>query len=125
MIPYNTMYKNMKGVLTVDTQLKKGTLEFCIIALLFHKDWYGYELTQELNKVLAVKDATIYLILQRLEKASVVESYVQVLEDSTKVRKYYHLTSIGKEKLELLKNEWDKLSIVVKQCINEGVIHND
>ena len=109
----------------MDTQLKKGTLEFCIIALLFHKDWYGYELTQELNKVLAVKDATIYLILQRLEKASVVESYVQVLEDSAKVRKYYRLTPVGNEKLELLKNEWDKLSIVVKQCINEGVIHND
>lgn len=109
----------------MDTQLKKGTLEFCIISLMAHRDWYGYDLTQELNKVITVKDATIYLILQRLEKAKVLESYVQMIQDSAKVRKYYHLTRIGSEHLELMKQEWIKLSIIVKQCIDKGVIGDD
>ncbi|GBU10406.1 PadR family transcriptional regulator [Erysipelotrichaceae bacterium] len=104
----------------MDTQLKKGTLEFCVIALLSHRDWYGYELTQELNKLLIVKDATIYLILQRLEKANFVEAYIQVMDDSAKIRKYHHLTAKGIERLSLLQEEWARLAIIVEQCIEKG-----
>ncbi|MGL5042314.1 MAG: PadR family transcriptional regulator [Culicoidibacterales bacterium] len=109
----------------METQLKKGTLEFCVIALLYHKNWYGYELTQELNRGMDVKDATIYLILQRLEKAGTVTSYVTVLEDTAKVRKYYNLTEAGKQKLELMKNEWNKLGVIVQSCLTKGVIGNE
>jgi Predicted transcriptional regulators len=107
------------------TQLKKGTLELCVMALLSHKEWYGYELTQELNKAMIVKDATIYLILQRLEKAFLLHSEVRAVPNETKVRKYYTLSVTGKQKLNELISEWNTLEIVVNQCINEGSIINE
>ena len=107
------------------TQLKKGTLELCVMSLLAHKEWYGYELTQELNKALIVKDATIYLILQRLEKANLVHSEVRQIPNETKVRKYYILSHTGKIKLDELIAEWNTLETVVNQCINEGGISHE
>lgn len=107
------------------TQLKKGTLELCVMALLSHHEWYGYELTQELNKVMIVKDATIYLILQRLEKANLLHSEVRAIPGETKVRKYYTLSPTGKIKLNELVSEWNTLEIVVNQCITEGGITNE
>ena len=113
------------GVKLATTQLKKGTLELCVLALLSHNEWYGYELTQELNQVMIVKDATIYLILQRLEKAGLVSSYVKTLDDSTKVRKYYTITKSGSEGLQTLVNEWNSLGDIVTTCIEKGRVTND
>lgn len=107
------------------TQLKKGTLELCVIALLSHREWYGYELTQELNKELVVKDATIYLILQRLEKAGFVHSYIKQIEQTTKMRKYYLLSEEGKIKLQELTTEWESLKSIVAQCITQGGLKNE
>ncbi|TLG75378.1 PadR family transcriptional regulator [Culicoidibacter larvae] len=109
----------------MDTQLKKGTLELCILGLLSHRDWYGYELTQELNKGLQVKDATVYLILQRIEKAGVVEAYVKTIDTATKVRKYYRLTDFGKLKLQSLVEEWENLGSIITNCIEKGEIIHD
>lgn len=105
------------------TQLKKGTFEICLLALLLHKDSYGYELVGELNQIIEVKESTIYLILQRLERSKHLESYVHVLEDTARARKYYRITDLGKEYYKMLLNEWDNLEKLIQKCITIGGQH--
>ncbi len=105
------------------TQLKKGTFEICLLALLQHKDSYGYELVGELNQIIEVKESTIYLILQRLERSKHLESYVQVLEDTARARKYYRITDLGKSYYKTLLSEWDNLEKLIQKCITIGGQH--
>lgn len=114
-----------KGEVLLATQLKKGSFEICLLALLSHQDHYGYELAQELNKDINVKESTIYLILQRLEKAGLLSSYVKVIDGTAKARKYYTLTPEGEKHLEELLQEWDALEKLIQHCIEKGVDTNE
>lgn len=102
------------------TQLKKGTFEICLLALLSNQDSYGYELVAQLNEIIEVKESTIYLILQRLERNKQLESYVTMVEGTAKARKYYRITASGKTYFEMLLNEWDNLERLIQKCIHKG-----
>ncbi|WOO86538.1 PadR family transcriptional regulator [Mollicutes bacterium LVI A0039] len=99
----------------MNTQLKKGTIELAILKFLNIEDNYGYEVGKFISKEIDVKEGTIYLILQRLEKAGVLESYLKS-EENSKRRKYYKLTVEGLEYLEALLIEWKKLSQFIENC---------
>lgn len=116
-------FEVQKG-LTMATQLKKGTFEICLLALLANKDSYGYELVRELNETIDVKESTIYLILQRMEKSKHLESYVQMIEDTAKARKYYRITELGKGYFQMLMEEWDYLEKLIQHCIHKGETHD-
>ncbi len=99
----------------MNTQLKKGTIELAILKLLQHEDSYGYEIGKYIANEIDVKEGTIYLILQRLEKAELLDSYFKS-ENSSKKRKYYQLNTNGEQYLSELIAEWEKLSIFIKNC---------
>ena len=46
----------------MNTQFKKGVLEICVLALIHKKDMYGYEIVQNISKVIEVNEGTIYPI---------------------------------------------------------------
>jgi PadR family transcriptional regulator PadR len=52
------------------SQVRRGTLEYCILVMLSQKTYYGYEMIQSLSKypILTTKESTIYPLLRRLEK---------------------------------------------------------
>lgn len=102
------------------TQLKKGTFEICLLALLSNKDSYGYELVAQLNEIIDVKESTIYLILQRMERNKQLESYVMVVEGTAKARKYYKMTKTGQIYFQTLLEEWDNLEKLIQKCIHKG-----
>ncbi len=99
----------------MNTQLKKGTIELAILKKLEVEDNYGYEIGKFIASEIDVKEGTIYLILQRLEKSGILESYLKS-ENNSKRRKYYRLTVEGQEYLELLTIEWEKLSLFITKC---------
>lgn len=113
------VYSNLRRM-PVATQLKKGTFEICLLALLSNKDSYGYELVAQLNEIIDVKESTIYLILQRLERTQHLASYVTVVEGTAKARKYYAITPSGKTYFEMLLEEWDNLEKLIQKCIHKG-----
>nr|WP_207733548.1 MULTISPECIES: PadR family transcriptional regulator [Romboutsia] len=89
----------------VNTQFRKGVLEICVLALISKKDMYGYEIVQNISKVIEVNEGTIYPILRRLTKEGYFDTYI--LESSEgPARKYYKLTDLGKENLNKLIVEW-------------------
>nr|WP_207744140.1 PadR family transcriptional regulator [Romboutsia sp. 1001713B170131_170501_G6] len=97
------MFKERRGF--VNTQFRKGVLEICVLALISKKDMYGYEIVQNISKVIEVNEGTIYPILRRLTKEGYFDTYI--LESSEgPARKYYKLTDLGKENLNKLIIEW-------------------
>ncbi len=108
----------------MDSQIKKGSLELCILLLLSKKDCYGYLVSKIIGEKLNVKEGTLYLILQRLEKTNIVESY-KVSSSEKKVRKYYKLTDAGVEKMNNLINDYNAINNVIDSFINGDVGESD
>ena len=92
----------------MNTQLRKGVIELCILALIAQKDMYGYEMIETLREksqnVFELKAGTLYPLLHGLEEKNFVTSYEQKVMG--KERKYYRLTAAGHGRLEEKKEEW-------------------
>ena len=50
----------------MNAQLKKGVLELIVLESVRQKDMYGYELVEEVSKVVDVNEGTIYPLLKRM-----------------------------------------------------------
>ncbi len=89
----------------MNTQLKKGVLELCVLQLLLDKDRYGYELVAMISQNVQISEGTIYPLLRRLKNDGYVTTY---LEESTEgpPRKYYRLTQKGEETRAALLEDW-------------------
>ena len=79
-------------------------IEFLILASIDREDSYGYEISQTIKLAANIKESTLYPILKKLEKAGYMTTYSQ--EYQGRKRKYYSITSDGKEQLEFLNKEW-------------------
>lgn len=101
----------------MNAQLKKGVLELIVLESVRQKDMYGYELVEEVSKVVDVNEGTIYPLLKRLTNEKYFETY---LRESTEgpPRKYYHLTAAGVLRRDELENEWQQLSARVWDFLN-------
>ena len=102
----------------MNTQMKKGILELCVLSMLGKEDRYGYELTEELSEEMSIAPGTLYLILKRLKDDERVETYL-VESESGPARKYYHLTQKGLDSLNEQRNDWQQFIRVVEKFIGE------
>ena len=60
----------------MDSQLKRGILNICILQLLKQEDRYGYDIIKILQGLFPDKDVSnIYAILRRLNKGGLTEVY--------------------------------------------------
>ncbi|MBO3445614.1 MULTISPECIES: PadR family transcriptional regulator [Clostridia] len=101
----------------MNTQFRKGVLEICVLALISKKDMYGYEIVQNISKVIDVNEGTIYPILRRLTKEEYFETYI--LESSEgPARKYYKITELGNQNLNNLMVEWKEFVEAVNILID-------
>lgn len=93
------------------SQIKRGTLEFCILLMISKRAYYGYEIISELDKwqILSAKESTIYPLLRRLLKEGFLSSYWQETTEGLPPRKYYSITDTGKEYLDAMSAEWENL----------------
>ena len=100
----------------MDTQLKKGVLDLCILSLLMDEDYYGYKLTERLAEYMSINEGTIYPILRKLKEEKFLETYLQE-ESGGPPRKYYKITVQGKARYKYLLNEWNSFNNKVKQIL--------
>lgn len=93
------------------SQIKRGTLEFCILLMISQRERYGYELISRLEKrpVLAVKESTIYPLLRRLQKDGLLTSTWRDSSEGLPPRKYYTITPAGRAHLAAMESEWQNL----------------
>ena len=104
----------------MNAQFKKGILDLCVLALLDKRDRYGYELIQSISRHVEISEGAVYPVLRRLMKEDLLTSYLQESSEGPS-RKYYSLTSQGRNYLQELMNEWREFSQGVDQLLREGV----
>lgn len=91
----------------MDIQLKKGLLEFCVLAALYRSDSYGYQIIKDVSTCIEISESTLYPILKRLETDSYLNTYS--VEHNSRLRKYYQITDKGKEHMNEFLNEWQQV----------------
>ena len=98
------------------TQLRKGILELAVMGVLYDERHYGYSLVRALTETgsISLKEGTIYPILARLDRDGLVRSE-WVESDQGPPRKYYALTSSGRQLFDELSKEFDLLISLVQQ----------
>ena len=88
----------------MDIQLKRGMLDVCVLAAIKNEDSYGYKIIKDMAPYIELSESTLYTILKRLESAAMLT--VRSAEHGGRLRKYYHITDKGRERIEEFKSEW-------------------
>ena len=91
----------------MDAQLKRGVLDVCVLAAIKNEDSYGYKIIKDLRPILELSESTLYTILKRLEDSHMLVT--RTAEYEGRLRKYYHITSTGRQRIEDFKNEWKEI----------------
>ena len=95
-----------EGGVPLNTQLKKGVLELCVLELLRTQDRYGYELVAKISTSVAISEGTIYPLLRRLKNEGSVSTYLKESSEGPP-RKYYRLTQRGEETRAAQMADWN------------------
>ena len=89
----------MKITITADL------LDGMVLAILERQDYYGYALTQEIQKVISISESTMYPVLRRLNQGGYVTTYQQ--NHQGRNRRYYRITRKGDQHLNRVRKLWN------------------
>jgi PadR family transcriptional regulator PadR len=88
-------------------QMRRGSIEYCVLALLETEDRYGFDITRELASAggLVTSEGTVYPLLTRLRNDGLVDTYWKDSTEGPK-RRYYRITNVGRQALESFIAQW-------------------
>ena len=103
------------------SQLRRGVIEFCVLALLAEEERYGVELVQRLahEEALVTSEGTLYPLLGRLRREGAVETTWQE-SPAGPPRRYYRLTPAGRRSLAAFVHEWGRFRDSVDAILQIG-----
>lgn len=102
------------------TQLRKGFLAYCVLAVCSNKARYTGDIISRLQDAeLMVVEGTVYPLLNRLQKDGLLQYKWQESEQGPP-RKYYSLTADGRAVMEALKKHIKTLNATLKK-LEKGV----
>ncbi|RJQ36161.1 PadR family transcriptional regulator [Candidatus Parcubacteria bacterium] len=100
-------------------QMRKGTLEFCILLIIARGEIYASDILVELKDAdLLVVEGTLYPLLSRLRTDGLLR-YRWVESEAGPPRKYYTLTDQGRAALANLEEGWESLSKSITALIRK------
>jgi PadR family transcriptional regulator PadR len=107
----NKLFIDPDGAEKWEVQLRKGSLELAVLASLWEGRLYGLEILRRLesDSDLIVAEGTVYPLLTRLKALGLIESE-WVESDSGHPRKYYWLTSPGRQRVMEMTRIWKRFS---------------
>src|SRR5918912_677098 len=102
-------------------QMRRGTLEYCVMALLQQHERYGFELVRSLADVdgMVTSEGTIYPLLARLRRDGLVTTTWSE-SSSAPPRRYYRLTRAGERALDAFIREWSRFRDAVDHFVEGG-----
>jgi PadR family transcriptional regulator PadR len=105
MVPARVGQASREGGLIA--QLRRGALEYCVMALLERGERYGFDLVRELAEVdgMVTTEGTIYPMLGRLRRDGVVETTWRE-SPAGPPRRYYKLTPSGRQAIKQFREQW-------------------
>lgn len=101
----------------MDTQLKRGLLDVCVLAAIKNEDSYGYQIIKDMKPYVEMSESTLYPILRRLEAAEMLQVYT--VEHNGRLRKYYHITEQGINRIRDFKDEWQEILSIYQFVMRE------
>ena len=105
----------------MDIQLKRGLLDVCVLAAIKDEDSYGYQIIKDIHPYVEISESTRYPILRRMENARLLT--VRTAEHNGRLRKYYHITDAGLERLDAFRQEWQEMMAIYNFVTREGTRH--
>ncbi|MBM6896501.1 PadR family transcriptional regulator [Pseudoflavonifractor capillosus] len=105
----------------MDIQLKRGLLDVCVLAAIKNEDSYGYQIIKDMKPYVEISESTLYPILRRLESSQLLT--VRTAEHNGRLRKYYHITPTGLQRIEDFKAEWEEIVSIYHFIAREGEEH--
>lgn len=105
----------------MDIQLRRGVLDYCVLAVIKEEESYGYMIIKQMESLLPISESTLYPILKRLESNELVSSYS--VEHNGRLRKYYQITPNGIENLNEFVVSWKEVETIFNYI--KGVSEND
>ncbi len=102
-------------------QLRRGVIEYCVMALLERDERYGFDLVRALTSSdgMETSEGTVYPILGRLRRDGLVESTWRE-SPSGPPRRYYRLTDRGGRALAGFRAEWARFAGAVDRILQGG-----
>jgi PadR family transcriptional regulator, regulatory protein PadR len=103
-----------------NTQMLKGILDGCLLAIINEGEVYGYELAEKLESFgfQQTSEGTIYPLLIRMQNEELVTTTLKKSTAGPR-RKYYSLTSKGEEELQAFIERWNQLSTSVDHILQK------
>ncbi|MFD1019601.1 PadR family transcriptional regulator [Thalassobacillus hwangdonensis] len=103
------------------TQMLKGIIDGCLLAIIKEGEIYGYELAAKLEEYgfHSFSEGTIYPLLLRMQKENLLSTTLKKSTAGPK-RKYYSLTEKGEQELIAFKERWDQLNNSVNKVLKKG-----
>jgi transcriptional regulator len=90
-------------------ELKRGSTELLILALLEERDRHGYEIARQIDQrtsgAISYHAASLYPTLYRLEHKDLIEGR-WVEKSGQRRRRYYRLTATGRKALSSQRSIW-------------------
>lgn len=103
----------------MDAQLKRGLLDVCVLAAIKNEESYGYKIIKDVKPYIVLSESTLYTILKRLEASDMLT--VKTVEYEGRLRKYYYITDIGRNRIEEFKDEWKEMMSIYQFITKEDV----
>jgi len=98
-----------------------GVPELLVLRLLARQEMYGYELVKAVRLVTAeaivLGEGVIYPVLHSLERNGALQASRKPVNGRTRV--YYRVTPTGRERLDRLSDEWDRVSAGINAALGE------
>jgi len=103
------------------TELRRGVLGPCVLALLAVRPRFGLELVRDLAAAdgLLTSDGTVYPLLNRLRDAGLVSSAWRD-EEGERARRYYSITPAGQKSLAEFRAGWAQFAATVGNVLDPG-----
>jgi PadR family transcriptional regulator PadR len=103
------------------SQLLRGVLDLCALAVMAEGPVYGYELTKRLRArgLATVGEGSVYPLLARLEREGLVETFREA-SNGGPPRKYYRPSSAGRRALDGGLAEWRAMRDALDSVLNGG-----
>ena len=101
------------------TELRRGVLEPCVLALLEVRPRFGLELVRDLAAAdgLLTSEGTVYPLLNRLRDSGLVTSEWRD-EEGERARRYYSITAAGQQYLADFQAGWAQFTATVSQVLS-------
>ncbi|HTO16960.1 MAG TPA: PadR family transcriptional regulator [Edaphocola sp.] len=101
----------------IQSQMRKGVLEFCILAIIKNNEVYPSEIIEQMKMSgLHVFEGTLYPLLTRLKNSGFLQ-YRWEESPSGPPRKYFQITESGLAFYQVLENSWEQMNLAVSNII--------